>query len=678
MALEWPGLGQDHLICIQKHFKSPLHLDAAFDVDLGAAEFIHAIFPDMVAEEVMDIVATLMVWKDANGRSCKRARRQVVDHVMFLPLQSGPHTVQDVYKRLVQTNVVSLIEAHTKKRQKIHRLEAESRAKRADVERKKYTSLLAQVIVDADLPVVALIRTLDDPQQGWVHLFGTRRCNTLKNRYKSWRPFAVWLELHFGRKFPVQLKDIIDYIQHRADEGCGKTIPESFHTSLTLIEQLGRVPEGERLSDEQLWLAHIKAWTAELAADSPPVKPAEMFTIAMLLSLELVVADVSQRLFSRALAWVVLVMIWGSMRCDDVQSTLPHRTTLSNYGLRMVLGKSKTSGPDKIQKEVSVHVYRTVSLTGEDWLGIGYRLWDDEPFNYRRDFLVMEPTADWTSAKRKFVTPSGLSSLISKLLSDLPVPRKQGDMWVANTGGLLLPDGLETHFTGHSPRNFLTSVAAAIGFHKDQRAYLGRWAMGMVASEEYVRTSRQVVFTIQKAVNRSIVTGLDQEYFEDEAVDRLCKAAEDSGANRNRIRKKHMVCSSLSGKFCLGGTFPTLEVLPDDWFEIGENEEDELTLAANILDQKTRDEATSKEQSKFFVTISRRTAFRRLHLTGCFVKPSNCTEVRMLDEVTNEDFDSICRACKRKMLAENGKDVNPESSSTASSSSTGSADDVAG
>ena len=414
---------------------------------------------------------------------------------------------------LVQTNVVSLIEADTKKRQKIHRLEAESRAKRADVERKKYTSLLAQVIVDADLPVVALIRTLDDPQQGWVHLFGTRRCNTLKNRYKSWRPFAVWLELHFGRKFPVQLKDIIDYIQHRADEGCGKTIPESFHTSLTLIEQLGRVPEGEQLSDEQLWLAHIKAWTAELAADSPPVKPAEMFTIAMLLSLELVVADVSQRLFSRALAWVVLVMIWGSMRCDDVQSTLPHRTTLSNYGLRMVLGKSKTSGPDKIQKEVSVHVYRTVSLTGEDWLGIGYRLWDDEPFNYRRDFLVMEPTADWTSAKRKFVTPSGLSSLISKLLSDLPVPRKQGDMWVVNTGGLLLPDGLETHFTEHSPRNFLTSVAAAIGFHKDQRAYLGRWAMGMVASEEYVRTSRQVVFTIQKAVNRSIVTGLDQEYF---------------------------------------------------------------------------------------------------------------------------------------------------------------------
>ena len=100
----------------------------------------------------------------------------------------------------------------------------------------------------------------------------------------------------------------------------------------------------------------MKAWTAELAADAPPTKSAEMCTIAMLLALELVIGDESQQMFSRASAWVTLVMIWGSMRCDDVQCALPHRTTLSNYGLHMVLGKSKTSGPDKVQKEVSVHV----------------------------------------------------------------------------------------------------------------------------------------------------------------------------------------------------------------------------------------------------------------------------------------------------------------------------------
>eukprot|EP00435_Cladocopium_sp_Y103_P032567 s800_g8.t1 len=247
----------------------------------------------------------------------------------------------------------------------------------------------------------------------------------------------------------------------------------------------------------------------------------------------------------------------------------------------------------------------------------------------------MSPNDDWTSVKRRFVSPSDFSSLIRKLLSDLSVPRRVNGGWELIPQALLLPDGLECHFTGHSPRNFVTSVAAAIGFHRDQRAYLGRWAMGMVAAEEYVRTARQVVFTIQKAVNKALVTGLDQEYFEDEAIDSLCKAAEASGANPNRIRKRHAVMRNWTGRHCLGGVFPTLELTPDDFFVLGENEDDALTLAANIQDQKAKDEAS----------------------------------------VTDEEFDSICRACKRKMLAENNKEGGAGSSSTASSSSTVSADD---
>jgi hypothetical protein len=336
----------------------------------------------------------------------------------------------------------------------------------------------------------------------------------------------------------------------------------------------------------------------------------------------------------------------------------------------MVLGKTKTSGPDKVQKEVSAHVYRTVSLSGEDWLKVGFDIWETGPFGSRRDYFVLEPTDDWSSVRKRFVTPAGLSSLIRKLLGDLCTPRRISGGWDVNTTTLLLPDGLETHFTGHSPRNFVTSVAAAIGFHRDQRAYLGRWAMGMVASEEYVRTSRQVVFTIQKAVNRSLVVGLDNEYFEDEAIDSLCKTAENSGANPNRIRKRHTVMGRLSGKNCIGGVFPTLEVQPDDWFLIGDGETDEHAVAMKVREQKVRHEAASAETHKFFVTISRRAGFRRLHLTGCFVKPSNCMEVRLLDEVSEEDFDSICRSCKRKMLSDSGKDEQPESSSTASSSST--------
>eukprot|EP00435_Cladocopium_sp_Y103_P028860 s4486_g7.t1 len=640
MDVDWPELSGDHLICLKKFFTSAVHLDAAFDTDEEAMELLESIFPDMVPEDAVDLVALLMVWKETVSRSIKRARHSTVSHARCFAVAST-ETVQSAYRDLTRTNVLTLIEQHTKRRQRILRLEAESRAKRLDAERQKYSLLLSQIIIDAELPVVALIQTLDDPRQGWLHLFGTRRCNTLKNRYKSWRPFAVWLELHRGRKFPLSLRDIIDYVQHRVDEGCGKTIPESFHISLALIEQLGRVPEGERLSGEELWKSRIKSWTAELAAESPPAKTAEMYTVAMLISLELRVVNEELPIFTRALVWVTLVMVWGSMRCDDMQAALPHRTTLSNYGLRLVLGRSKTSGPDKVQKEVSVHVYRTSSLTGEDW--------------------------------RKFVPPSGLSSLIQKLLANLPVPRRIIGGWDANAGMLLLPDGLEGHFTGHSPRNFMTSVAAAIGFHRDQRAYLGRWAMGMVSSEEYVRTARQVVFSIQKAVNRSIVTGMDQEYFEDEAIERLCRAAEASGANPNRIKKRHVVMSSLPGRHCLGGVFPTLDVRADDWAVLEPADLDETAVASSILEQQSKEVSADKSTPRFFVTISRRTAFRRLHLTGCYVKPSNCAEVRFMEDVDSGDFDAICRSCKRKMLSEGGKDPDPESSSTASSSSTESA-----
>ena len=180
MELGWPQLAPDKLICFQRFFRSPLQLDAAFDNDLESLELIQSIFPDMVAEDVMDIVALLMVWKESSDRTFKRARRQVADQAMFLPQGACSESVQDVYRRLSQTNVLTLIETHAKKRQRVLRLEAESRAKRADADRKKYSLLLAQVNIDADLPVVALIRTLDDQQQGWIHLFGTRRCNTLK------------------------------------------------------------------------------------------------------------------------------------------------------------------------------------------------------------------------------------------------------------------------------------------------------------------------------------------------------------------------------------------------------------------------------------------------------------------------------------------------------------------
>lgn len=67
----------------------------------------------------------------------------------------------------------------------------------------------------------------------------------------------------------------------------------------------------------------------------------------------------------------------------------------------------------------------------------------------------MEPFPNWEKVRRKFVSPSGLSSLIAKLLSQLPVPRQARFGWELTQHQLLLPDGLETHFKGQLPLVFL-------------------------------------------------------------------------------------------------------------------------------------------------------------------------------------------------------------------------------
>ena len=66
--------------------------------------------------------------------------------------------------------------------------------------------------------------------------------------------------------------------------------------------------------------------------------------------------------------------------------------------------------------------------------------------------------------------------------------------------------------------------------------------MGMVSAEEYVRTSRQVVFKIQRSVNKTLVEGGSEPFFEDENVEKLANFAAERGANPNRIKKRDTRC----------------------------------------------------------------------------------------------------------------------------------------
>lgn len=77
-------------------------------------------------------------------------------------------------------------------------------------------------------------------------------------------------------------------------------------------------------------------------------------------------------------------------------------------------------------------------------------------------------------------------------------------------------------------------------------------------------------------------TRLPEPYHEDEAIQKLCDAAESNGANPNRIRKRHTVLGDWSGNHSLGGIDPTLEVAEGDWPNVMDEAEGDASLSEKV------------------------------------------------------------------------------------------------
>ena len=112
-----------------------------------------------------------------------------------------------------------------------------------------------------------------------------------------------------------------------------------------------------------------------------------MMTVAMIISLELHVGREDEPEYYRAMAFVALLAVYGSMRMDDLQGLLPNTMKITAQGFRATLGRTKTTGADRRNKEVSVFIHRQAGLSGFDWLGEGFKIW--QKYKQPRDFLVL-------------------------------------------------------------------------------------------------------------------------------------------------------------------------------------------------------------------------------------------------------------------------------------------------
>ena len=212
------------------------------------------------------------------------------------------------------------------------------------------------------MPALEIADNTADPCGTWIRLCGNRRARTLRSAARTWGKFSEWLGLTFNEAWPSSIARLVDYLEEPAQEGCGHTFPSSLLTALQLMETVGGVPRAERLGLSSSLINVTRNLGKQLMTDALPKKTAPLFTVAMVISAEILVMDLGSPLVTRVLAFLFLVMIWGALRTDDLLWLDRSRLLLSEIGLRGVLLRTKTSGAGRRVRELPVFVIRTARV----------------------------------------------------------------------------------------------------------------------------------------------------------------------------------------------------------------------------------------------------------------------------------------------------------------------------
>ena len=359
---------------------------------------------------------------------------------------------------------------------------------------------------------------------------------------------------------------------------------------------MGQVAAEHRLSTDTLVDATVKSWTAELEAGAAPVRKAPLFTVAILLALEMTLVRATVEGGLRYACFMVLIMVWSALRCDDLQNVDPTSVSLSQLGLKFNILRTKTSAPGKKQGALQGFVLRGVSLSGYDWLAAGAALLQMDAFKFPRDFLCVHLDDSWQVASKDFLEPEGVAALVRAVLRSLHAPKRVDGKWGLSKTVHLVPESLVSFWSGHSPRHVLPSLASAIGVPEERINFLGRWAAARSASATYILTSRQVVHQIQAQVCRALLEGEPAPgLVEEELFQQMQQRVVSRGGDGPQAIAGHQVLSwsQQASSWSLQSKFPAISIDP--------------TTLRQALDTKPLLEAPEEEvadEAPYFVTVS--------------------------------------------------------------------------
>jgi len=308
-----------------------------------------------------------------------------------------------------------------------------------------------------------------------------------------------------------------------------------------------------------------------------------------------------------------------------------------------------------------VFVHRLCSLTGVDWLAAGYKIWTSPTYSMPRDFCCLTADRGFNTPLKKLLTTGQMIAYDRRVFRALRVPLRDAGtgVWAEGPDYLVSPEAA-TFWSGHSNRHWLPSVAATLGIPKSERDHLGRWGCAREGgSSDYLSTNRQIVLSSQYHVALALCVGarpgdiMKRSYCETELLESLRAHVDKAGHGGRDEAGKHRILLRTEAGWSLVQDFPTFEVAE----EPREAETDIVPLAVDPPSSEElwrvsagspstagSVEGAQKGLSLFWVSISRKTGFRRLHHRhGCGTMEWHCHGVEQIQKLSDQVADAACK-----------------------------------
>ena len=507
-----------------------------------------------------------------------------------------------------------------------------------------------------------------------------RRASTLRKHVKTWQHARTWLAATFNTPWPTKASQLAMYLEARAQEPCGRSIPTSIYKTFVFLEHAGEVQKEQQLQNEGALKNALEEINMRLQSVEPKAtKQAMHLPVKIVESWERVVMDESLPRYIRAFGWFKLAKVWGAMRHSDTTGVNFASGHLDSYCWSADLVKTKTTGPGKKVTVVKVFVSRSAFLVEKRWLETGWSLWQEmswEASMENRDFFLTMPSNDLKNMTRKIASYAMATTMSHALANHMVGPSDHRGKTIH-----LLEMGAYCAWSEHSERVTMRTWARAAGIDEETCKRLGRWTP--TVDQAYDRAVRMQILQAQTKVSHFITKnkGAKDPLDEELALRRMAESMLAMGIGEEKVEKQMERLCTFDDCGPPAKRVRWVEIKGRSLTEVLSDREGEETPVATVEDSPcSEEEGDDKKESRpdarlgqFVISTVGRSSRRTLHRVGeCHRIPGvhfHNYELLGDEPPSSSEFHHACLICFPKGTLQDEREEEEISSSGDASSS---------